>query len=416
MAGSSELPAAHPRIGYVLKVFPRLSETFIINEVSELDRQGVEVSIFSLHAPSEDVPHRILRDLRAPVTRIDALTEPSDRECREARGILSKRLVECEWLGERLLPRKYVKLAVQLAHAARSTPVLTRLHAHFASRAAHVAMLASLLGGWRFSFTAHAKDIYHDEVDPDVLRVKMRTAELVVTVTEYNRRTLLALGRGIEDLEKKVVRVYNGVDLSLFHPAASGEKPRSRILGVGRLVEKKGFPTLIRACAVLRERGIPFTCDLIGSGAQEPTLRSMIAELALGDAIVLRGGLPLEEIASEIRRASLVVLPCVVASDGNVDALPTVLLEAMASGVPVVSTAISGIPEIVVDGETGHLVAPSDTVALADVIQRILEDPRAADRLGRAGRQRAERLFDLHMNVARLHDLLVRPPGRSALT
>src|SRR3989454_2923589 len=325
MPASLEPPAARGRVGYVVKVFPRLSETFVINEIRELERQGLEVSIFTLHAPVADVPHRLLATLRAPITRVDALPEPSDAECGTASAALRRRLPESAALGDRLLPRKYVKLALQLASAARAAPP-ARFHAHFASRAKHVAMLARLLLGVPFSFTAHAKDIYHDEVDPDVLRVKMRTAELVVTVTEYNRRTLLALGRGIEDLEKKVVRVYNGVDLSLFHPAAGGEKPPSRILGVGRLVEKKGFPTLIRACAVLRERGIPFTCDLIGSGAQELALRTMITELDLGDAIVLRGGLPLEEIASEIRRASLVVLPCVVASDGNVDALPTVLL------------------------------------------------------------------------------------------
>jgi len=141
----------------------------------------------------------------------------------------------------------------------------------------------------------------------------------------------------------------------------------------------------------------------------------MIGDLGLDQVVRLRGGLPLEEVANEIRRASVVVLPCMVASDGNVDALPTVLLEAMASGVPVVSSAISGIPEIVVDGETGHLVPPGNAVALADAIQKILEDPSAADRLGRAGRRRAEELFDLHASVARLRGLLVREEGRVAV-
>src|SRR5439155_3212443 len=178
----------------------------------------------------------------------------------------------------------------------------------------HVAMLAAALLGLRFSFTAHAKDIYHQEVDPDVLRLKMRGADLVVTVTEYNRRTLLARGAGIPDLETKLVCLHNGVDLSLFRPPSGGDRPRARILGVGRLVEKKGFPTLVRACAILRGRGARFTCELIGSGPEESTLRVQIQALGLHDVIVLRGGLPLEEAARATRSASLLVLPCVVAS------------------------------------------------------------------------------------------------------
>src|SRR5262249_45335745 len=165
-------------------------------------------------------PPRLLAPLRAPITCVDGLAEPSDAECRAAIAGLRRRLPESAALGDRLLPRKYLKLAVQLARAARVTPVV-RFHAHFASRATHVTMLASLLLGVPFSLTAHAKDIYHDEVDPDVLRVKMRAADLVVTVTDYNRRALLARGDSIPDLERKLVRLYNGIDLSLFHPTAS---------------------------------------------------------------------------------------------------------------------------------------------------------------------------------------------------
>jgi len=401
-ATSTDPPAVPGRVGYVLKVFPRLSETFVINEIRELERQRVAVSIFSLHAAA-DVPHRLLATLRAPITRVDGLAEPSDAECRDESAGLRRRFPESAALGDRLLPRKYVKLAVQLARAARVAPV-ARLHAHFASRATHVTMLASVLLGVPFGFTAHAKDIYHDEVDPDVLRVKMRAADLVVTVTDYNRRALLSRGDTVPDLERKLVRLYNGIDLSLFHPAV--DRPPCRIVAVGRLVEKKGFPTLVQACSRLHARGTSFTCDVIGSGAQEALLRDMIGRLGLDGVVRLRGGLPLEDVAEEVRRATVVVLPCVVAADGNVDALPTVLLEAMGSGVPVVSSAISGVPEIVVDGETGYLVPPGDEAALADAIERVLQDPGAANRLGLAGRARAERLFDLRANVAKLRDLL----------
>src|ERR1051325_3487644 len=178
---------SHPGpIGYVLKVFPRLSETFVINEIRELERQGVQITIYSLHAPPAEVPHRVLGELRAPVVHVDALPAPSEAEHRQARTVLRTRVPEWASLGDRLLPHKYVSLAVQLVKATQNKELL-RLHAHFASRATHVTMLAAALLGLRFSFTAHAKDIYHQEVDPDVLRLKMRGADLVVTVTEYNR-------------------------------------------------------------------------------------------------------------------------------------------------------------------------------------------------------------------------------------
>ena len=399
MSGSA--PANAHRIGYVAKVFPRLSETFVINEVRELERLGIDVHVFSLHAPPSAVPHGALRDLRAAITCIERREEPSknDREAASAR--LRALFADEASLGDRLFPRHYVRLAVQLAAAAQGLG-LSRFHAHFASRAAHVAMLASRLTGIPYSVTAHAKDIYHQDVDLELLRVKMRHADIVVTVSDFNRRTLLRIGSGIPHLEAKLRRLYNGVDLALFHPGPAVNGAALRILAVGRFVEKKGFPVLIEACGVLRQRGVPFTCDLIGSGTQQALLEELIARRGLGGQITVRGALALEEVAREMRAASLLVLPCITAADGNMDALPTVLLEAMASGVPVVSTALSGIPEIVVDGETGYLVEPGDAVALAGAMEKILREPESSARLGRAGRRRAEELFDLHANVALL--------------
>jgi len=392
------------RIAYVLKVFPRLSETFVINEIRELERQGVAVHVFSLHAPPAAVPHRLLHALEAPIVQVDALERPSHEQLQRATALLTERIAEGHDLAERLFPKSYVRLAVQLARFVETG--FGRLHAHFASRAGHVAMLASTLLGIPYSFTAHAKDIYHEEVDQEVLRVKMRLATLVVTVSDFNRQTLLRMGSGIPGLERKIVRDYNGVDLALFHPARAEDRLPGHILAVGRLVEKKGFPVLIQACDQLARQGVPFTCDLIGSGDQEPALRALVRERGLDDAVRLRGAVPVEQVAVEMRTASVVVLPCVVAADGNVDALPTVLLEAMACGLPVVSTALSGIPEIVADGETGYLVPPGDPAALAAAMRRLLEDCALAERLGRAGRERARDLFDLRTNVTRLRGWL----------
>jgi glycosyltransferase involved in cell wall biosynthesis len=299
-----------------------------------------------------------------------------------------------------------VRLALQLAHTVTSRGI-GRLHAHFASRAAHVAMLTSALLGIPYSFTAHAKDIYHEDVDQDVLRVKMQRAALVITVSEFNRRTLLRVGETLPGLERKLVRAYNGVDLTFFRPAPPDERLPGRMLAVGRLVEKKGFHVLIQACGLLAQQGVPFTCDIIGTGDEEPALRALIRALGLEHTVLLPGALPVERVAAAMRTAALVVLPCVVAADGNVDALPTVLLEAMACGLPVVSTALSGIPEIVADGETGYLVPPGAAAPLAAALGRVLADPALAACLGRAGRQRAAERFDLRANVARLRDWFI---------
>ncbi len=401
MSGATLVCRPARRVGYVAKVFPRLSETFVLNEIHELERQGIDVHVFSLHAPPAAVPHRLLGDLRAPITCVESCAEPSKTRSAEAMATLRPGFTAEASLGDRLFPRHYVRLATRLAAAAEGL-ALGRFHAHFASRAAHVAMLGSRLAGVPYSFTAHAKDIYHEEVDQELLRVKLRYADLVVTVSEFNRRALLRIGTGIPSVEEKVRRLYNGVDLELFRPRTGGRVDPGRILAVGRFVEKKGFPILIEACGLLSRRGVPFTCDLIGSGNQQALLEDLIGSWGLRDRVTVRSALPLEQVAFEMRGASLVVLPCIVAADGNMDALPTVLLEAMASGIPAVSTALSGIPEIIVDGETGYLVDPGDATALAGAMEKVLRDPESGERLGRAARHRAEELFDLRANVARL--------------
>ncbi len=391
-------------IGYVLKVFPRVSETFVINEIRTLEQAGEAVSVFSLHRNPSEVPHRILRELANPVVYVeDAAVD--ELEVARARRQLSAQF-GCDATREaQVLPRKYVRLALQLATSARSAGV-THLHAHFASRSGHVAALAAALLGCPYSITAHAKDIYHQDVDQDLLRWKIANACFVVTVTEYNRDHLQGLVAMIPGAAEKIVRLYNGVDLTRFHPRDRHLSDPPLFLAVGRLVEKKGFAILVDACARLRARGARFRCDIIGGGPEEASLGERIAAANLAEIVSLRGVLSTEEIAMALRGASAMVLPCIVASDGNVDALPTVLLEAAAAACPAVSTRLSGIPEIIVDGETGLLVAAGDAAALADAMAAILDDPKRARSMGLAARQRSECLFDLRANAARLQEWL----------
>ncbi len=389
------------RIGYVLKVFPRVSETFVINEIRTLEDFGDPLCVFSLHHNDAVVPHHLLDELRSPLQYVDDGPPPSDAAVGRARRHLERHFAVPQAQVAAVLPRKYVRLAVSLATAIEAHGV-AHLHAHFAARAGHVAVLAAALAGCRYSITAHAKDIYHRDVDPQLLRWKILHAAFVVTVTDYNLHYLRALVADCPAAAEKIVRVYNGVDLRRFSPSTRSPVAPPLLLGVGRLVEKKGFAVLVDACRRLRQRGYDFRCAIIGEGPEDAALRAQIDAAKLEGTVTLRGVLATEAVAAAVSTAAAVVLPCVVAHDGNVDALPTVLLEAAATACPVVSTRLSGIPEIVVDGYTGLLVEPGDPDALAAALASLLDQPERARLMGDAGRRRAEQLFDLHANVAQL--------------
>jgi glycosyltransferase involved in cell wall biosynthesis len=203
-----------------------------------------------------------------------------------------------------------------------------------------------------------------------------------------------------------VRRLYNGIDLDAFTPAPHVERDPALILSVGRLVEKKGFEDLIRACALLRQAGVEARCEIIGAGERREALQALIDTLDLGQQVRLVGPKPQDEVMAAYRRAAVFALPCVVAEDGNRDGLPTVLLEAMASGLPVVSTNLVGVPEIVDDGVNGLLVEPGDVAGLAAQLARLLRDAGLRHRLGEAGRRKVAERFDVRQNVAQLHNWL----------
>jgi colanic acid/amylovoran biosynthesis glycosyltransferase len=401
-------PVNAGRLGYVLKVFPRVSETFVINEILAMESFGEKVNVFSCHHPPGVVTHATLNLMSASLTYLEDRV-PDEETVGRARRHLQERFRVTDEQRERFLPRKYVRLAVAMADIGREQQI-NHLHAHFASRSAHVALLASGIMGCPLSMTAHAKDIYHDEVDPDVLRWKISQAKFVATVTDFNLAHLRALVGDDANARRKIVRVYNGIDLSQFRPTAPALAKRPLILSIGRLVEKKGFEVLVRACRILVDEGRTFDCEIIGGGEREVSIREIIAELGLDDVVKLRGTLPTEQVAERLREAYALVLPCIVGSDGNVDALPTVIIEAMATARPVISTRLSGIPEMIVDGETGLLAEPSDPVSLARAITDLLATPDRAVAMGLAARRRAEQLFDLTTNAGQIRRLIRSDP------
>ena len=287
---------------------------------------------------------------------------------------------------------------------------LQHLHAHFASDAATAALVASDVAGMPFSFTAHARDIFHcyvsRDVDDHARRLKIAAAAFVTTVSDFNRAYLQSLtgGRG----GSNIIRLYNGIDLARFAPGRDGRRNRRSILSVGRLVEKKGLGDLVAACGILRERGVDFSCDIVGDGPLRGALETQITAAGLDAHVALRGALPHHEVREHMHGSGMMVLPCVVSSSGDQDGLPTVLLEALGIGLPAISTRIAGVPEIILDNVTGLLTEPAAPHGIAAAISRLLDDPALADRLATDGREHALRHFDLRTNVAALHQLFIR--------
>jgi glycosyltransferase involved in cell wall biosynthesis len=388
-------------------MYPRLAETFILNEILAHEADGLELEIFSLRAPIDGKFHRELAEVQAKVTYIPGQSVKADefwstvnqarREFIGGENIVDDGVHECA-------PDIYQ--SILLARAAQERGV-THLHAHFATIGTTVTRLASRMTGIPYSFTAHAKDIYHESVVEEDLRRKLRDAATCVTVSDYNLENLRE--RFGEDAAS-VVRIYNGIDLSEFPYESPADRP-PLVLGVGRLVDKKGFRDLIDACVVLKERGRDFRCEIIGDGVLDERLAKRVEETGVGDVLRLCGPKPRADVNRRLREAAVMAAPCVISDNGNRDGLPTVLLEAMAAGTPCVSTDVTGIPEVVRDGDTGLMVPRHDPPALADALERMLDDAALRVRLAENARQLIEAEFDLHRNTPALRAVFGTVPA-----
>jgi glycosyltransferase involved in cell wall biosynthesis len=394
------------RIGYVLKRFPRISETFVAAEVLELERQGEHVTIFAISRPDEPFEHAFLARLRARVVYLPhrPLREPfrTARALAAAwraspRGWLRAARVGL-WTPRQVLAWRRLLQATVLRHELAGDGV-EHVHAHFATAAARLANLVHLMSGPPYSVTAHAKDIYERRSRPQRLRQKLGDAEFVATVSDANRAFL----ESMLDERARVEVVRNSADLRrLGSPDGEARDPRL-VLAVARLVEKKGLDDLVEACGLLRERGLPARLEIVGDGPLRAPLERLVAER--GVEATFHGALPQEQVLPFYRRAAVVCLPCVVVSSGDRDGLPTSLLEAMALGAPVVSTAVAGIGELVLHEETGLLVPERDPSALAGALERLLSDPAFASSLAARARTHVEDGFSLEQSVTALRGL-----------
>lgn len=389
-----------PRIAYVLKVYPRFSETFIVNEILAHEAAGLEMEIIALRSPTEGRFHEQLARVRAPVTYLPyqglraADLWARVREVASLPGFWQRfALAQNEDVHD-------VAQALALAELVRQRRI-THLHAHFATSATTVTRLAAAIAGVPYSFTAHAKDLYHESVDPADLRRKLVDATSIVTVSDYNV-DYLQTQFGMD--AARVQRIYNGLDLTYFRYQQPVNRP-PRIITVGRLVEKKGFDVLVDACALLRDQGRRFDCQIIGAGEGRAALENQIQRLGLAEQVMLLGPRPQGEVVRLVQDAAVFAAPCVVGSDGNRDGMPTVLLEAMALGTPCVATDVTGIPELIAHGESGLLVPQRDPVALAAALARLLDDEPLRLRLSLTARERIVADFDIVRNSAALRDI-----------
>ena len=335
-----------PRVGYVLKVYPRFSETFIVSEILAREAAGEHLDIFSLRPPADPRFHPELARVTASVSYITRPVKLDDGWQIMDRG---RRLIPgfAERFAEQLpelagYDASEVHQGIELAVQATERGI-DHLHAHFGSLAARTAQIAARLAGITYSVTTHAKDLFHESVDPDRLRSVMRDAHHVVTISRYN---LQFLRTEYPEVGDRLRLVYNGLELARF--AYRPPQPVAgvlRIAAVGRLVEKKGFGLLIEAARRLRDRGLRIEVRIAGGGGLEEDLRTQIGAADLRQTVRLLGPVTQAEVAELLRWADAFAAPCVVGADGNADGLPTVLLEAMAMGIPVVSTAYLGTVE-----------------------------------------------------------------------
>lgn len=387
-------------IGYVLKRYPRFSETFVVNEILAHERAGTKIDIFALGPVMETHFQDGISQVRAPVSR---LTD-KQRNTETFWALLNEGFSKLSNFAAKLEKAKgtvhEVAQSVLLALEIKKRGI-QHLHAHFGTQATTVARQAAIFADITYTFTAHAKDIYFQYEESTELGQKMRDASATVTVSDYN---LAYLREQYGDDAKSAVRIYNGMDLRKF-PYQPFTQNNRHILSVGRLVAKKGFSVLLDALAILKQREVSMHCTLVGDGGLRGQLLEQIERLNIQDVVDMVGPMPQPEIIKFMKSANMMIAPSVISEDGDRDGLPTVLLESMALGTPVISTQVAGIPELVQDGVTGLCVPPNDPEALANAIERLLDDPELCKTLSLNSRALIESEYDEDKNVAVLQQL-----------
>lgn len=398
------------KVAYIMSRFPKLTETFILYEMLAMQQQGIQVEVYPLLRERGEIMHPEAVQFVEAAHFQPFISSPIVRA--NLHFLWKNPFVYLKTLWD-LLRSNWGSFnfftgvigifpkTVLFAYRMRADNV-QHVHAHFASHPAAAGFIIHRLVGIPYSFTAHGSDLHRDR---HMLREKVAEAAFVAAISEYNKELIISECRG--NYREKVNVVHCGVDTEVFRarshetPYEKGENPYM-ILCVGTLHEVKGQAYLIEACRQLQERGFNFECHFVGDGPDKKSLTDLVEQAGLSDKVRFAGSLTRTEIARLLLDADVLTAPSVPTSDGRREGIPVVLMEAMGSGVPVVASDLSGIPELVNDQLTGLLVPPRDATSLANALERYLKDPDLRRRLGRAGREKVVGDFDLNKNAARL--------------
>lgn len=396
-------------LAYLSRILPVISETFVIREIATLRSLGARIKIFSIFPPEDQASHPEVPELAQEVEVLFQPAKPAFwwahlfflfRSPRRYWYCLSRYLLRApeSWRNRRRCLAFFAVAPYAAWHLQRAG--VKHLHAHFGNAPASVAMPAAKLAGISFSFTVHAYDIFIDRL---LLPAKLEAAAFVACISQFNIDYLRKLYPEAA-ARARLELVRNGIDPGRFHPGPHPPGVPPQVIAVGRLVETKGFHDLVLACARLRQEGLACKCLIVGDGPERERLQKMVVDLQLEDRVELLGQLQPEELMPYFQRADFLAMPACVRNNDQ-DGIPTVLIEAMAMEIPVVSTRVSGIPELVRDGETGLLVNPDDPEALARALARLLGDRELARRLAAASRDWVLAEFTLQRSAARLLEL-----------
>lgn len=405
-----------PKIVYLLDSFPILSQTFVLQEILELQRQGVALRVFSLFKPAARETATGAWSEQIPITYLSQQSRSSllimlmQRFFKAPRRFLRTALLTLAYHDPRSA-LAYLCYGVSVAEQIERQDI-AHLHAHFAIGATSVAQIVHQLTDIPYSFMTHAYDIFLSR--KPTLAYKMGMAHFVATCSIYNQHYLQQLVA--RSVAERIHCLYVGLNLQLFppdKPVPAGEAPL--IFAVSRLVEKKGLFYLVAACGLLKEQGYTFRCRIVGEGPQRPLLEQTIRDLGLTSYVELPGPAAHEQVIEMYQQATIVALPCMIGKDGDRDGIPNVLMEAMYMQIPVVSTPVSGIPELIADGKNGLLVPPQESTELASALARLLDDPSLCRRLGTAGRETIRERFDVAKNVQYLKGLFFEEEGNEVL-
>lgn len=402
-APASASPASARGLAYVVSRFPKLTETFILHEILEMERLGVRVEIYPLLRNREAVRHpetdRLTR--RARFVRVVSLAMLRAHghflwHCPLGYSRVLWESLRGTWGSARYFAGAivYFPKAVWCAYDARRRAV-THIHAQFANHPALVALIIHRLTGIPFSFTARGSDIH---VDRTMLEEKLTAAQFAIAVSEFNRGVMVRAGGSA--VGEKIHVIYGGIDTDRFKPTQNGGgDEKFRILCVARFEEVKGHAQLLEACRLLARRNVAFECHLIGDGELRSRIEQQIEAADLCSQVRLRGACTEVQVIEELSRATVFVLATVPAANGKREGIPNVLKEAMACGLPVVASEIAGIPELVEHGRSGLLVPPNDIQALADTLERLKGDPVLRAELGQGARARIASEFDIRLST-----------------